>query len=82
MGIRRKCRFATDKMLTYSTSFRLFTHLGLNYIWATVTFNKNGLSKYMNVATLNSAHQAKRAVQCNHDNGWLEGQHDSLHSFF
>ena len=29
MGIGRKCRFATDEMPTYFTSFHLFTHLEL-----------------------------------------------------
>ena len=82
MGIRRRCRFATDEIVTYFTSFRLFTQHGVNKIWATVVFNKNELSKCVNVATLNSAHQAKKTVQCNHDSGWLERRHGSLHSFF
>ena len=53
MGIRRRCRFATDEIVTYFTSFRLFTQHGVNKIWATVVFNKNELSKCVNVATLN-----------------------------
>ena len=82
MGIRRKFRFTTNEMLTYFTSFRLITHLGVNNISATVVFSKNGLRKCVNVATLSNAHQAKNKVQCNHDSGWLEQQHGSLHSFF
>ena len=82
MGIKIKCRFATHEIPTYFTSFRLFTHTGVNNIWATVVFNKNELSRCVNVATLNSAHQAKKAVQCNHDSGWLERQHCILHNFF
>ena len=37
-------------------------------------------AKKSNVATLNSAHQAKK--QCNFDSGWLERQQCDLHSFF
>ena len=92
MGIRRKRCFAANEMLTCFISFYLFTHLGVNNVRATVVLNKNRLSKCTmigdnqlqdrNVATLNSAHQAKKAVQCNFDSGWIERQHDSLHSFF
>ena len=40
----------------------------------------NSYKKTRNVATLNSAHQAKK--QCNFDSGWLERQHCDLNSFF
>ena len=56
-------------------SFRLVTHLGVNNIRATSVFNKNSLRKCtilgdkhlqkMNLATLNSAHHAKK--QCKFD---------------
>ena len=36
--------------------------------------------KKTNMATLNSAHQAKK--QCNFDSRWLEGQQYGLRSFF
>ena len=38
------------------------------------------LQKKRNVATLNSAHQAKK--RCDFDSGWLERQQSNLHSFF
>ena len=38
------------------------------------------LQKKKNVATLNSAHHAKK--QRNIDSGWLEQQQCDLHSFF
>ena len=61
-------------MDSYFTSFRLLTLLGVNkYVGYT-----NALSKRY-VATLNSAHQAKK--QINIDSGWLERQQGSLHSF-
>ena len=56
----------------YFTSFRLFTHLGVNNVRATRVLNKNRLrkctiiagkqlqKKKKNVATLNSAYQAKK----------------------
>ena len=57
----------------YFTSFRLFTHLGVNNVRATRVLNKNSLrkctiiadkqlqkKKKKNVATLNSAYQAKK----------------------
>ena len=57
----------------YFTSFRLFTHLGVNNVRATRVLNKNRLRKCTiiagkqlqkkkknNVATLNSAYQAKK----------------------
>ena len=78
------------------TSFRLLTHLGVNNIRTVRVLNKNRLrkctiigdkqqqkkkkKKKMNVATLSSAHQAKK--QCNFDSGWLERPQCHLHSFF
>ena len=53
----------------YSTKKVYQTH----YHWAQTT------DKY-NVATLNSAHQAKKL--CNFDSGWLERQQFSLQSFY
>ena len=75
----------------YFTIFRLLTHLWVNDILAAPVINKNRLrkctlirdkqlQKKRNVATLNSAHQAKK--QCNFNSGWLERQHCDLHSFF
>ena len=71
------------------TSFRLFTLLGVNNIWATLVLNKNTLRKCTaigekqlqkrNVATVNSPHQAKK--QCNFQSGWLERQQGDLYSF-
>ena len=68
----------------YFTSFRLLTLPGVNNIRATREHNKNRLRKSTvigykqlqkkNVATLNSAHQAKK--QCDFDSGWLERQQD------
>ena len=65
-------------MDNYLTSFHLLTHLGVNNIRATRVLNKNRLCKCTitgdkqpqnkrNVATLNSAYQAKK--QCNFDTG-------------
>ena len=81
MGIRREQWFAVDEMLTYFTSFRLFTHIEVNNIRATIVLNKNRLRKCTltwvkqlqkrNGASLNSAFQAKKAVQCNFDSGWF-----------
>ena len=75
-------------MDNYFISFRLLTHLGVNNIRTTRVLNKNRLRKCTiigdkqlqkrNVATLNSAHQAKK--QCNFDTGWLERQQCDLHS--
>ena len=69
-------------MDNYFTSFCLVTHLEVNNIRATGMLNKNRLRKCTiigtnsckkrNVATLNSAHQAKK--QCNFDSCWLEQQ--------
>ena len=71
----------------YFTSLRLLNHLGVNKIWATDVLNKSRLRKCTivgdkqlqkrNVATLNSAYQAKK--QCNFDSGWLEQQQGGLH---
>ena len=70
----------------YFTSLRLLNHLGVNKIWATDVLNKSRLRKCTivgdkqlqkrNVATLNSAYQAKK--QCNFDSGWLEQQQGGL----
>ena len=53
-------------MDNYFISFRLLTHLGVNNIRATGVLNKmhwgEAAAKKRNVATLNSAHQAKKAV--------------------
>ena len=45
MEIWRKRCFAAEEMLTYFTSFSLFTHLGVNNNRATVVLSKNRLSK-------------------------------------
>ena len=72
-------------MDSYFTSFRLLTHLGVNDIRAKRVLNKNRLRKCnisckkRNLATLKSAHQAKK--QCNFGSG-LERQYRNLHSFF
>ena len=60
-------------MDNYFTSFCLLTHLGINNTGATGVLRKNSLHKLLslgaksnkktNVATLNSKHQAKKAVQ-------------------
>ena len=60
-------------MNNYITCFRMLTYLGVNNIWATGVLSKNRLRKCTivgqkqpqkrNVDTLNSAHQAKNAVQ-------------------
>ena len=60
-------------MNNYVTCFRMLTHLGVNNIWATGVLSKNRLRKCTivgnkqpqkrNVDTLDSAHQAKKAVQ-------------------
>ena len=60
-------------MNNYVTCFSMPTHLGVNSIWATGVFSKNRLRKCTivgdkqpqkrNVDTLDSAHQAKKAVQ-------------------
>ena len=60
-------------MNNYVTCFSMPTHLGVNNIWATGVFSKNRLRKCTivgdnqpqkrNVDTLDSAHQAKKAVQ-------------------
>ena len=62
---------------TYPVVTRLLTHLGVNKIRTTGVLNKNRLHKCTiigdkqlqkrNVATLNSAQQAKK--QCNFDSG-------------
>ena len=74
----------------YFTSFCLLALLEVNNIWATRLLNKNRLSRYTiigdkqlqkrNVATLNSAYQAKK--ECNFNSGWSEQQQGGLHSFF
>ena len=88
MGISRKCYSGADEyMNSYFTSFRLFMHLGVNNICATGVLNKNRLQKCTigdkqlqkrNVATLNSAHQAKKVEQRWQ---WLEQQQGGLHRF-
>ena len=60
-------------MNNYVTCFSMPTHLGVNNIWATGVLSKNRLRKCTivgdkqpqksNVDTLDSAHQAKKAVQ-------------------
>ena len=74
-------------MNNYFPSFRLFTHLGVNNICAIGVLNKNRLHKCTigdkqlqkrNVATLNSAHQAKKVEQFWQ---WLEQQQVVLHKF-
>ena len=60
-------------MNNYVTCFRMLTHLGVNNIWATGVLSKNRLRKCTivgdkqpqkrNVDTLDSTHQAKKAVQ-------------------
>ena len=74
-------------MDNYFTSFRLLTLLGVKNIQATRVLNKNRLrkciiigDKQLHVATLNSAHLAKK--QCDFDSGWRERQQGGLHSFF
>ena len=76
-------------MGNYFTNFRLLTTLELTAIeqhkCSTNIGYANALSLATNscksnVATLNSAHQAKK--QCNFDSGWLERQQCELHSFF
>ena len=74
-------------MNNYFTSFRLLTLLEVNNIRATRVLKINKLRKCTiigtnsyknrNVATLNSAHQAKK--QCNFDSDWLEQQQGGLH---
>ena len=77
-------------MKNYFLTFRLLILLRVNNIRATRVLNKNRLRKCTitgdkqhqkrNVATLNSAHQAKK--QCNFGSGLLERQQGGLHSFF
>ena len=88
MRINRKCCSGADKyMNSYFTSFRLFTHLGVNNICAKDVLNKNRLQKCTigdkqpqkkNVATLNSAHQVKKIEQLWQ---WLEQQQGGLNRF-
>ena len=73
------------------TSFSLCTHLGINNIQARDVLNKKTVmemhyhwrqtaAKKWNMATFNSAHQAKK--ECNFDNGWSEQHLSSLHTSF
>ena len=67
-------------MVNYFTSFRLLTLLGVNNNPATRVFDENSYANVLsweihscnkrNLATLNSAHQAKK--QCNFDSSWLD----------
>ena len=69
----------------YVTCFRMLTHLGVNNIWATGVLSKNRLRKYSivgdkqpqkeNVDTLDSAHQAKKAVQLWQRLVWATGKY-------
>ena len=84
MGIRRNCVLRLMKCLTISHFFVCLPTLELITFGQQLTSKKNRLTKCTiigdkqlqkrNVATLNSAHQAKMALKCTFDSGWLEGQ--------
>ena len=73
----------------YFTSFRLFTRLRVNNIWATGVLDKNRLRKCI-IGDKQLEKKGKwplwtalvKQKNCNFDSGWLEQQQSGLHSFF
>ena len=73
----------------YFTSFRLFTRLRVNNIWATGVLDKNRLRKCI-IGDKQLEKKVKwplwtalvKRKNCNFDSGWLEQQQSGLHSFF